>query len=69
MTAPAFGSLQPTLKKIAFCFAIPTIVYLGSLYSVRVFLLALLPQLDSPQSSVIPERLGALRVLPPFQKL
>ncbi|KAF4565328.1 amino acid/polyamine transporter 2 family protein [Pleurotus pulmonarius] len=33
MTAPAFGSLQPTPKKIAFCFALPTIVYLGSLYS------------------------------------
>jgi len=33
MTAPAFGSLQPTYKKIAFSFAIPTIVYLGSLYS------------------------------------
>ncbi|KAF8191438.1 transmembrane amino acid transporter protein-domain-containing protein [Mycena galopus ATCC 62051] len=33
MTAPAFASLQPTYKKIAFSFAIPTIVYLGSLYS------------------------------------
>ncbi|KAJ7796881.1 transmembrane amino acid transporter protein-domain-containing protein [Mycena olivaceomarginata] len=33
ITAPAFGSLQPTYKKIAFSFAIPTIVYLGSLYS------------------------------------
>ncbi|KZT58950.1 hypothetical protein CALCODRAFT_538088 [Calocera cornea HHB12733] len=33
MTAPAFGSLQPLYKKIAFSFAIPTIVYLGSLYS------------------------------------
>ncbi|KAL0946450.1 hypothetical protein HGRIS_012673 [Hohenbuehelia grisea] len=33
MIAPAFGSLQPTFKKIAFSFAIPTIVYLGSLYS------------------------------------
>ncbi|KAJ6598012.1 transmembrane amino acid transporter protein-domain-containing protein [Mycena sp. CBHHK59/15] len=30
---PAFGSLQPVYKKIAFSFAIPTIVYLGSLYS------------------------------------
>lgn len=35
ITAPAFGSLTPTFKKIAFSFAIPTIVYLGSLYSVR----------------------------------
>jgi len=35
MTAPAYGSLTPTYKKIAFSFAIPTIVYLGSLYSVR----------------------------------
>ena len=35
MTAPAFGSLQPVYKKIAFSFAIPTIVFLGSLYSVR----------------------------------
>ncbi|KAJ7632115.1 transmembrane amino acid transporter protein-domain-containing protein [Roridomyces roridus] len=33
MTAPAFGSLQDPYKKIAFSFAIPTIVYLGSLYS------------------------------------
>ncbi|KAJ7851964.1 transmembrane amino acid transporter protein-domain-containing protein [Mycena leptocephala] len=33
ITAPAFGSLTPTFKKIAFSFAIPTIVYLGSLYS------------------------------------
>ncbi|KAJ7118782.1 transmembrane amino acid transporter protein-domain-containing protein [Mycena epipterygia] len=33
ITAPAFGSLQPLYKKIAFSFAIPTIVYLGSLYS------------------------------------
>ncbi|KAI0343711.1 hypothetical protein BDW22DRAFT_1356239 [Trametopsis cervina] len=33
MTAPAFGSLQPVYKKIAFSFAIPTIVFLGSLYS------------------------------------
>ncbi|KAJ8091719.1 hypothetical protein PM082_020954 [Marasmius tenuissimus] len=33
MTAPAFGSLQPTYKKIAFSFAIPTIVFLGALYS------------------------------------
>ncbi|KAJ7491160.1 transmembrane amino acid transporter protein-domain-containing protein [Mycena latifolia] len=33
ITAPAFGSLQPVYKKIAFSFAIPTIVYLGSLYS------------------------------------
>ncbi|GLB42688.1 putative transmembrane amino acid transporter protein [Lyophyllum shimeji] len=33
MTAPAFGSLQPVLKKIAFSFALPTIVFLGALYS------------------------------------
>ncbi|KAG5637470.1 hypothetical protein H0H81_004441 [Sphagnurus paluster] len=33
MTAPAFGSLQPVLKKISFSFALPTIVFLGSLYS------------------------------------
>lgn len=33
MTAPAFGSLQPVYKKIAFSFAIPTIIFLGSLYS------------------------------------
>ncbi|KAJ7107919.1 transmembrane amino acid transporter protein-domain-containing protein [Mycena epipterygia] len=33
MTSPAFGSLLPLYKKIAFSFAIPTIVYLGSLYS------------------------------------
>lgn len=35
IVAPAFGSLEPVYKKIAFSFAIPTIVYLGSLYSVR----------------------------------
>ncbi|KAL0571542.1 hypothetical protein V5O48_010418 [Marasmius crinis-equi] len=33
MTSPGFGSLQPVYKKIAFSFAIPTIVFLGSLYS------------------------------------
>ncbi|KAI0090752.1 transmembrane amino acid transporter protein-domain-containing protein [Irpex rosettiformis] len=33
ITAPAFGSLQPVYKKIAFSFAIPTIIFLGSLYS------------------------------------
>ncbi|KAI0743430.1 transmembrane amino acid transporter protein-domain-containing protein [Daedaleopsis nitida] len=33
MTAPAFGSLQEPYKKIAFAFAIPTIVFLGSLYA------------------------------------
>ena len=33
MTAPAFGSLQDTYKKVAFSFAIPTIVFLGSLYA------------------------------------
>ncbi|KAK7047771.1 hypothetical protein VNI00_006099 [Paramarasmius palmivorus] len=33
ITSPAFGSLQEPYKKIAFSFAIPTIVYLGSLYS------------------------------------
>ena len=43
MTAPAFGSLQPIYKKIAFSFAIPTIVYLGSLYSVRPLLWHQLP--------------------------
>jgi len=32
MTAPAFGSLQPLFKKIAFSFAIPTIIFLGALY-------------------------------------
>ena len=37
MTAPAFGSLQPVYKKIAFSFAIPTIIFLGSLYSVPTY--------------------------------
>ncbi|KAM5545046.1 hypothetical protein V8D89_001157 [Ganoderma adspersum] len=32
MTSPAFGSLSPLYKKIAFSFAIPTIVFLGALY-------------------------------------
>ncbi|KAK7013729.1 kinase domain-containing protein [Favolaschia claudopus] len=33
VTSPAYGSLQPVYKKIAFCFAIPSIIYLGSLYA------------------------------------
>ncbi|KAF5349827.1 hypothetical protein D9757_015361 [Collybiopsis confluens] len=33
MIAPAYGSLQPLFKKIAFSFAIPTITYLGALYA------------------------------------
>ncbi|KAF9467583.1 transmembrane amino acid transporter protein-domain-containing protein [Collybia nuda] len=33
MTAPAFGSLEPVYKKVAFSFALPTIIFLGSLYS------------------------------------
>ncbi|KAK7045162.1 neutral amino acid permease [Favolaschia claudopus] len=32
MTAPALASLLPLYKKITFCFAIPTIFYLGALY-------------------------------------
>ncbi|KAK3301876.1 amino-acid permease [Chaetomium strumarium] len=33
MTAPAFGSLQPLFKKVAFSFMIPTIIFLGVLYA------------------------------------
>ncbi|ABN67177.1 predicted protein [Scheffersomyces stipitis CBS 6054] len=33
ITAPAFGSLSGNFKKIAFSFALPTIIFLGSLYS------------------------------------
>lgn len=33
MTAPAFGSLQPLYKKIAFSFMIPTLIFLGVLYA------------------------------------
>ncbi|EEQ37802.1 hypothetical protein CLUG_01925 [Clavispora lusitaniae ATCC 42720] len=33
MVAPAFGSLTGNYKKIAFSFALPTIVFLGGLYS------------------------------------
>ncbi|KAG5643997.1 hypothetical protein DXG03_009287 [Asterophora parasitica] len=33
ITAPAFGSLEPVFKKIAFSFALPTVIFLGSLYS------------------------------------
>lgn len=33
ITAPAFGSLSTTYMKIAFSFAIPTIIFLGVLYS------------------------------------
>jgi hypothetical protein len=33
MTSPAFGSLQPVYKKLAFSFMIPTIIFLGVLYA------------------------------------
>ncbi|KAH6621580.1 amino-acid permease [Chaetomium sp. MPI-SDFR-AT-0129] len=33
MTAPAFGSLEPLFKKVAFSFMIPTIIFLGVLYA------------------------------------
>ena len=33
VTAPAFGSLVGNYKKIAFSFALPTIIFLGALYS------------------------------------
>lgn len=33
ITAPAFGSLSGNYKKVAFSFALPTIIFLGSLYS------------------------------------
>ncbi len=33
VAAPAFGSLQPLYKKIAFSFAIPTIIVIGVIYS------------------------------------
>lgn len=33
ITAPAFGSLKGNYKKIAFSFALPTIIFLGALYS------------------------------------
>lgn len=33
VTAPAFGSLNPVYKKIAFSFMVPTIVFLGCLYA------------------------------------
>ena len=37
IVSPAFGSLTETYKKIAFSFAIPTIIFLGALYSVSSF--------------------------------
>ncbi|KAF7544422.1 hypothetical protein G7046_g9793 [Stylonectria norvegica] len=33
VTAPAFGSLHPLYKKVAFSFMIPTIIFLGTLYA------------------------------------
>jgi hypothetical protein len=36
MTAPAFGSLRPPYQLAAFSFALPTIIFLGSLYAVRL---------------------------------
>lgn len=33
MTAPAFGSLEPVFKKVAFSFMIPTLIFLGVLYA------------------------------------
>ncbi|KAM0261831.1 hypothetical protein ACHAQJ_002034 [Trichoderma viride] len=33
VTAPAFGSLEPLYKKVAFSFMIPTLIFLGCLYA------------------------------------
>lgn len=33
MTSPAFGSLEPFFKKVAFSFMIPTLIFLGVLYA------------------------------------
>ncbi|CAK7910225.1 hypothetical protein CAAN1_21S02586 [[Candida] anglica] len=47
ITAPAFGSLTGNYKKIAFSFALPTILFLGSLYgnvSSQFFFLKMFPK-------------------------
>lgn len=33
ITSPAFGSLEPVFKKVSFSFMIPTLIFLGVLYS------------------------------------
>lgn len=69
MTAPAFGSLELPYKKIAFCFAIPTIVFLGALYSVRSLLEVVLEilGLNSQSSPVGHVSLHLLPPLPEFE--
>jgi hypothetical protein len=63
ITAPAFGSLQEPYKKIAFSFAIPTIVYLGSLYSVRPYLFLFhLRRLRAPHAQSVSARFIFFRI-------
>ena len=64
ITAPAFGSLTPEFKKIAFSFAIPTIVYLGSLYSVRCITGSSRPSLRADMMAVCISPFHVLQALP-----
>lgn len=64
MTAPAFGSLQPVYKKIAFSFAIPTIIFLGALYCVNYSTL-----LHSPQLNKLPVRFNPFHLLQDLRRL
>lgn len=52
MVAPAFGSLTILYKKIAFSFAIPTILFLGALYSVG-YLICWMTMLSSKTHTLV----------------
>lgn len=62
MISPAFGSLQPVFKKIAFSFAIPTIVYLGALYAVSILFYPLALTVAHKQSQSVSVRFIFFRI-------
>lgn len=64
IVSPAFGSLTDTYKKIAFSFAIPTILFLGALYSVSSF-----SGYSGELSNTLTVRISAVHLLPSVQKL
>lgn len=64
IVAPAFGSLTETYKKIAFSFAIPTIIFLGALYSVSSF-----SEYPTDWSNPSAVRFVAIHLLPSVQEL
>lgn len=66
MVAPAFGALTTLYKKIAFSFAIPTIIYLGALYA--VCFLTCIMTMPSPKTHILVCHL-ALYFLPHIPQL